>query len=127
MPAARLSLALGAALALGIAAQAIAADGAPPPVTSDVVLDYDSPPRPLRLTRPVYPPLAFAQKREGTVTLALVIDAKGRVRSARVATSSPPFDDAALECAVQWRFTPARKGGRPVTTTALAPIVFRIY
>jgi protein TonB len=89
--------------------------------------DYDRPPRPIRMTRPVYPQEAFVKKVEGTVLLELLIDANGQVVRARVLQSVPLLDDAALEAVGQWLFAPAVKHGRPVATVAQAPISFRIY
>ena len=48
------------------------------------VLDYDQPPRPIKITRPQYPQEAFVKKIEGTVELEILIDSTGRVvRAAR--------------------------------------------
>jgi protein TonB len=40
------------------------------------VLDYDQPPRPIKMTRPQYPQEAFVKKIEGTVIVEIVIDAR---------------------------------------------------
>jgi TonB family protein len=90
------------------------------------VLDYDSPPRPIKITRPQYPYEAFTTKVEGTVTVEILIDSTGRVARARVIQSVPLLDAAALQTVYQWVFQPAIKGGRPVPTIAHAPINFRI-
>jgi protein TonB len=91
------------------------------------VMDYDQPPRPIKLTKPVYPHEAFVKKIEGMVEVDIVIDANGRVVDARVKRSIPLLDAAALQCVRQWIFSPAMKGGRPVTTLATAPVSFRIF
>jgi TonB family protein len=90
-----------------------------------LVQDYDVPPKALEITRPEYPPEAFEQGVEGTVLLELVIDAKGKVARVKVLESILPLDEAAIRCAKKWRFKPAQKDGRPVATTAHAPIAFR--
>ena len=92
-----------------------------------VVRDYDRPPRPIRMTRPVYPQDAFVKKVEGTVLVEILIDANGRVLRARILESVPLLDAAALETVRQWSFAPAMKQGRAVATVAQAPITFRIY
>jgi protein TonB len=92
-----------------------------------VVRDYDRPPRPIRMTRPVYPREAFVKKVEGTVLVEILIDADGRVRRARILESVPLLDAAALETVRQWSFAPAIRQGRAVATIAQAPITFRIY
>jgi protein TonB len=91
------------------------------------VLDYDQPPRAIKITRPEYPQEAFVKKIEGTVVLEILIDASGRVVQARVLHSIPALDDAARRTVLQWIFSPALKHGRPVATVAQAPVTFRIY
>lgn len=96
--------------------------------TGDIpVMDYDTPPRIIKQTRPVYPQDAFIKKVEGVVEVEIYIDASGRVTRARVTRSIPLLDRAALDTVRQWVFAPAMKGGRPVATTAFAPVTFRIY
>jgi TonB family protein len=94
---------------------------------SPMVMDYDSPPRPKRITRPEYPRAAEPKKLEGTVLVEILIDSHGRVVRARVLTSVPGLDEAALACVHKWTFEPARKNGKAVATIAQAPIVFRIH
>jgi protein TonB len=93
----------------------------------DVHYDYDRPPAPIRLTKPVYPEDAFVKKVEGTVVLDILIDADGRVVRATVVRSIPLLDAAAIHTVRQWLFRPALRQGRPVATVARAPITFRIY
>lgn len=90
------------------------------------VVDYDQPPRLLRQTQPKYPQEAFVKKVEGTVTLEVLIDASGRVARARVMDSVPLLDQAAIQCVMQWAFSPAIKHGRPVPVVANIPVTFRI-
>jgi protein TonB len=91
------------------------------------VMDYDSAPRPIKITRPQYPQEAFVKKIEGTVLVEILIDSQGRVVRARVIQSVPLLDAAALQTVYQWIFQPAVKHGRPVPTIAHAPVAFRIY
>jgi periplasmic protein TonB len=91
------------------------------------VLDYDQPPRPIKITKPQYPQEAFVKKIEGTVEVEILIDASGNVTRARVVRSIPALDQAALQTVYQWRFSPAIKNGHPVATIASAPVMFRIY
>jgi protein TonB len=91
------------------------------------VMDYDSAPRPIKITRPQYPQEAFVKKIEGTVIVEILIDSTGRVVRARVIQSVPMLDAAALQTVYQWVFEPAIKRGRPVPTIAHAPVAFRIY
>lgn len=48
------------------------------------------------------------------VVVELTIDATGAVVEARVVQGEPPFSDTVLRVAPKWRFTPARRAGRPV-------------
>lgn len=91
------------------------------------VMDYDQPPRVLKMTRPQYPQDAFVKKIEGTVELEILIGVDGRVKNARVIHSIPLLDAAAIQTVYQWLFAPAVKHGRPVSTVASAPVTFRIY
>jgi len=96
--------------------------------TGDIpILDYDQPPRPIKITRPEYPQEAFVKKIEGTVLIEIQIDRRGRVVKARVIESIPLLDQAALETVKQWIFSPAIKNGRAVATVANAPVGFRIF
>ena len=91
------------------------------------VMDYDTPPRPIKSPRPQYPQEAFIKKIEGTVLVEILIDATGKVARARVVQSVPLLDAAALQTVYQWAFMPAIKHGKPVATLAHIPVAFRIY
>jgi protein TonB len=91
------------------------------------VMDYDTPPKPIKITRPQYPQEAFVKKIEGTVEVEILIDSTGRVVDARVVKSIPLLDAAARQTVMQWLFSPAVKHGRPVATLAFAPVTFRIF
>jgi protein TonB len=91
------------------------------------VLDYDQPPRPIKMSRPQYPQEAFVKKIEGTVVVEILIDATGHVIRARVIKSVPALDQAAVQTVYQWLFYPAVKRGRPVATIAQAPVSFQIF
>jgi protein TonB len=91
------------------------------------VLDYDQPPRPIKITKPQYPQEAFVKKIEGVVEVEFYIDASGMVTRVRVIQSIPALDQAAVQCVTQWRFAPAIKNGHPVPTIARGPVTFRIY
>jgi TonB family protein len=96
-------------------------------VGGEAVVDYDSPPRAIKITRPQYPQQAFAEKIEGTVLVEILIDTQGRVAKARVIQSVPLLDAAALETVYQWVFQPAVKHGGPVAILAQVPVYYRIY
>ena len=88
--------------------------------------DFDEPPRLMKQTRPKYPAEPFSNRVEGTVEIQFVIDETGRVTEPRVVKSIPGLEKAALDCVKKWKFRPARKQGRAVKASALAPVTFRI-
>src|SRR6266568_6536739 len=124
-PSRALSVALAPAFVVGFLA----------PATTDTLqdvpgkfeaLDYDQPPRPIKITKPKYPKDAFAKGIDGIVEVEILIDARGKVTRTRLLKSVPGLDQAALDTVNQWRFSPAMKNGHPVATIARAPVMFRI-
>jgi TonB family protein len=62
-----------------------------------------------------YPPDALRDRLEATVSLELKIDENGSVTGARVVEpTGHGFDEAALDAAKQFKFTPALQAGKPV-------------
>ena len=76
---------------------------------------------------PRYPPDAFVKKIEGTVTVAVLINAWGKVVQAELRTSVPGLDAAALAAVRKWTFEPAESDGKPVAELTVVPVVFRIF
>jgi periplasmic protein TonB len=89
------------------------------------IADYDEPPRPIRITKPVVPQDAFVKQIQGRVEVEILIDENGRVTRARITRSIPALDQAALDCVHGWIFQPARKHGRPVAVLSIADVDFR--
>ncbi len=89
--------------------------------------DYDRPPKPIRMPKPIYPLAAFKARIEGTVLLEVLIDPQGRVSRSHVVQSAPGLDEAALATVRQWLFQPAVKKGEPTAVLAHIPVQFRIY
>jgi TonB family protein len=77
-----------------------------------------------------YPPELYAKRIEGDVLLYLVVDSTGAALrdSTRVAKSSgqAAFDAAALDAAPALHFSPAHRGGVPVTAPIQIPIRFTL-
>lgn len=90
---------------------------------ADVV---DVRPAVVRKVLPVYPPQARRLHLSGRVTLRILIDAEGAPRSFAVHQATPAgvFEEAALEAARQFRFTPGRIDGKGVATIVLLPFTF---
>jgi len=77
----------------------------------------DSPPAVTSEFKITYPEEARKAGIEGPVTLSILVDAEGRVVSAKLLTG-PGYglNEAALEAIKRFRFKPAIKGGQPVST-----------
>lgn len=88
---------------------------------------YDQAPKLTSQARLVYPGPAFDKKVAGTVEVEILIEETGNVARAEVRKSIPELDAAALDNVRKWHFSPALKDGKPVPSTALAPVTFRIY
>jgi TonB family protein len=73
------------------------------------------PPKLVRDSRPVYPPVLAGSGQEGVVVLELEVAPDGQVRDAKVLTSAGEvFDQAALAAAKGLGFEPATSNGKPV-------------
>ena len=78
-------------------------------------------------TTPPYPADARNLGHQGTVTLALSIDATGAVTDAQVRVSSgyPELDQTAVSWVIaHWRYKAAVQNGMPVASTTLAAVKF---
>jgi len=103
--------------------------GAPPALAQDAgSIDRTvHPPELIEITQAVYPEEARAGGREGRVVLRLRIDAEGRVTKAEVTEpAGNGFDEAAQEAALQFRFTPARRGEVAVASIILYAYEFKL-
>lgn len=72
----------------------------------------------LSSSRPRYPASARQSGWEGTVVVRVLIDSSGSPASVSVRSSSGKevFDDAAVQAVQRWRFSPATRGGKPVSS-----------
>jgi protein TonB len=75
---------------------------------------------------PVYPPAAVAGKIEGSVGLEALIDVRGRVAEVHVLQGNPLFEEAALEAARQWVYTPTLLDGVPVPLILMVTVHFQL-
>jgi TonB family protein len=103
----------------------------PRPVTSQdappKVAGVDVPaPKRTKSVPPHYPPEAQALGMRGIVILELVVGPDGKVVSARVTRSVPPFDDAALSAAREWEYEITKVEGKPVSVILTVPIEFKM-
>ena len=74
-----------------------------------------TPPRQVYSPNPKFPESEQHLSREGTVKLKLVVGSDGVPRDVTVSRSlNPDFDNAAIDCVKQWKFSPAMKNGAPI-------------
>jgi serine/threonine-protein kinase len=87
----------------------------PPALSEGTLVDIGpgvTPPRRIRGEPPPYPESARRLQQEGTVTVALVVNANGEPSDLRVVKSAGKILDEAVLAAVRsWKFEPARKDG----------------
>jgi protein TonB len=76
---------------------------------------------------PEYSDEARRAKVQGTVVLALEIDAEGKPRNIRVQQGlGLGLDEKAIEAVRRWKFRAGYQNGKPVTTGALVEVNFRL-
>jgi vitamin B12 transporter len=74
-----------------------------------------------------YPQDALAGQREADVLLRLAIAADGHVTAAEVvAPAGQGFDEAAVQAALRFEFTPARRAGTPIAARIMYRYEFRL-
>jgi protein TonB len=83
-------------------------------------------PRRLVTVAPVYPPIAQAARKEGTVEIEALIGEDGKVRNAKVIAGTQLLNEAALTAVRQWVFTPTRLNGEPVAVIMTVTVVFSL-
>jgi protein TonB len=111
----------------------IGVDGPPAniqPAAPDVpmrIIGDVRPPVVIRRVQPVYPKLAIAARMNGTVIVECIIDKSGRVREAHVLTStSPMFNQSAIDAVQQWQFAPGSLHGTAVDTIFDLTVTFKV-
>jgi TonB family protein len=88
---------------------------------------YDVAPKPVRQIMPAYPDSAKTAGIEGLVYVELYVNEQGAVKKVNVLKSSNPvFNDAALQAARGWEFTPASNEGKPVAAWIVLPFKFKL-
>jgi protein TonB len=83
-------------------------------------------PQKVKHVAPVYPPVAQSAGVQGVVILELIIDRGGRVGYSRILSSIPLLDQAAIDAASQWEFTPTLLNGAPVPVIMTATVQFTL-
>jgi protein TonB len=83
----------------------------------------------VKMVQPVYPAEERKNGVEGTVMLRMRVTASGSVGQILVMETiegHPAFNDAAIDAARQWIFTPATTDGEPVACWVAVPIRFAL-
>jgi protein TonB len=76
---------------------------------------------------PLYPRMALTARMNGVVVVECVIDKTGVVRDARVLTSSSPmFNQSAIDAVEQWQFAPGTLYGNKIDTIFDLTVTFRV-
>jgi TonB family protein len=84
--------------------------------------------RPFHTPDPEYAESALRAKIQGTVQLAVAINATGAVDAVRVVKAlEPGLDQNAVTAINMWRFTPATKDGKPVPVQTEIEVEYRLY
>jgi protein TonB len=76
--------------------------------------------------KPEHPLAAMKARVEGTVVVEALVDEQGRVADVRVTKSIPLLDQAAMDAARQWEFTPTLMNGEPVPVLLQLEMDFRM-
>lgn len=100
----------------------------PPPVPDPVRREAQVDQRYVAAFQPPYPTSEQRAEREGSVRIRVTIGADGRVRAVeRVSATSDAFWAVAERQALRhWRFRPATLDGRPVESTKVMTLYFRL-
>jgi TonB family protein len=112
-----------AAIALCLAVQAAPLPRTSSGATQDLAFN-------VRLS-PHYPKASIANREQGLVMLKVRVNTDGTVRTVDYdakasTTTSANLIAAASDAAMQWRFTPAMKDGRPIESYARVPVDFSL-
>lgn len=90
--------------------------------------EVDVQPSPIQpFIAPKYPEEARKKGIEGTVFVKMLVSEKGEVKNAQVIqTDAEVLNQASIEAAMKWRFTPGGKNGKPVSTWIVLPFKFKL-
>lgn len=99
-------------------------DAAAEPVPFEIVEHF---PEVVKRVTPQYPDLATRAGIEGRVTVRIWVTTEGKVREARIfASDNELFNDAAIEAAKQFVFTPGYMSSGPVDVWVSVPFTFKL-
>jgi len=106
------------------------------PVSIEVIIDDGPPPdfvpvekqpTPVKSPPPAYPEIARRAGVEGTVWVKIWVDKEGKAKKAQILKSDAElFNQAAIDAAMQWVFTPAVMNNGPVAVWVSIPFKFKL-
>jgi TonB family protein len=100
----------------------VSGDVMPPPLPEDAEPPTPEPGN----VAPPYPEQARARGIEGLVVLRVGVSTRGAVQAVQVVKGDEPLASAAAAAVRQWRYTPASSDGRPVATSLIVKVPFRL-
>ena len=113
-----------------------AAGNGPVAIQNDVNIDDGPPPdfvpvekqpTPVKSPPPAYPEIARRAGVEGTVWVKIWVDKEGKAKKAQILKSDAElFNQAAIDAAMQWVFTPAVMNNGPVAVWVSIPFKFKL-
>jgi TonB family protein len=98
----------------------------PQPVVAPIRVSQESLAPPLRKTVPTYPALARTARVQGTVVLAAIIDADGRVSQVTAKKGHPMLIPPAIEAVRKWRYKPYLVDGKATPVETEIAVRFRL-
>lgn len=130
-PDVKLDFAVNPMIDVGLAVPAMptVAANAPTAPAAFSINELDNEPALLFSPNPIYPYAAKRAKKEGTVTVRLVIDPEGRVLKVELqpGPDNEIFAKATLQAVKRWRFKPAEKNGKRVMCWVEVPVEFKLH
>ncbi len=90
--------------------------------------DFDETPKLRDYSPPEFPPSVFLSNRVEEVELRLLISEEGKVEKVLIlrSTGNRECESAAMEAAMKWRYSPARKKGKPVVVWVEQKVTFKV-
>ena len=86
-----------------------------------------TPPQVIYRVEPEFTDAARKARYQGTVTVAIIVDAQGHVRDPRITQPvGMGLDEEALKAVMLWKFKPGTKDGHPVPVFAQILVTFRL-
>ena len=80
----------------------------------------------IKKVQPTYPSIAKAAGAQGSVTVQIVVNEAGDVESAKATEGHPLLQQAGVDAARQWKFSPTQLSGNPVKVSGMISFVFTL-